>query len=228
MSKSSQGKLREVGLSHAISGSETIPFRIGVSLQRCRKYVKPDAPSGAGNVCASALLAGVLISEFWQKASYAEGRGRNLAGRCRLSAVPRFAPGVRARSGDLRKRADRKRAAPTRRWSHRSSNGSGSSYRQLETRFQMIRAEALSTEPSHDGMASQAAPYARTSAGACSAWVPAAQRMPSPSAQRPGRASPPAEFVRSSEKLPTFADRIAENHVPVLSKPFLGELRTGN
>jgi len=66
-------------------------------------------------------------------------------------------------------------------------------------------------------MASRAEPNVPTSAGARSAWRPAAPHTPSPAARRPGRASPAAEIWQPSDKLPTFPHRIAENEFSVVS-----------
>ncbi len=72
----------------------------------------------------------------------------------------------------------------------------------------MTGAGAVSTVPSHDGIALRAAPGDRIPAGACSAWLLAGQHEPSPAARRPARAWPAAEIWQSSV-LPTFADSIA-------------------
>jgi hypothetical protein len=146
---------------------------------------------GAGNACTPVLWAKGANFQVPAEASCEEGHGRHLAGLCRLSATPRFAPGARVRSGDLRRRADWKRVAPTRRWSRRSSNGSDSSYRRLETTFRMIRLGTIRAGarlPSRDGTASPAAPRAWTPNDACSAWLPAGHTGLSPAARRPGRA----------------------------------------
>jgi hypothetical protein len=135
-------------------------------------------------------LPGLLMVRFSRMTSCAEVRGRNRILRCRWIEVPRLVTGVLVRSGDQKKRADWKRAEPTQRWLHRSSNGSDSScrYWQVETRSRTIRAGAALSPPWHDGMASPAALHAGTSTGACSAWPPAGQHKASPAARRPGRA----------------------------------------